>query len=70
MHKKETIRVKGMVCQHCVAAITSALNSLPGVSNVWVNLKQERVEVDYNDDKVDLGKIKKTISAKGYQVII
>ena len=69
MHKKETIRVKGMVCQHCVAAITSALNSLPGVSNVWVNLKEKRVEVDYDYDRVDLGRIKEAISAKGYEVM-
>ncbi len=69
IHRKETIRVKGMVCQHCVAAITSALNSLPGVSNVWVDLKEKRVEVYYNDDKVDLGRIEEAISARGYEVI-
>ncbi|MFB0528243.1 MAG: SO_0444 family Cu/Zn efflux transporter [bacterium] len=68
MHKKETIRVEGIVCEHCVATITSALNSLAGVSNVWVNLKEKRVEVDYDDNKVDLGRIKEAISAKGYEV--
>ncbi|MBA7510139.1 hypothetical protein ES705_02114 [subsurface metagenome] len=68
MHKKETIRVEGMVCQHCLTTITSALNSLEGVDNVWVSLKEKRVEVDYDDNKVDLGRIKEAISARGYEV--
>lgn len=69
MHKKETIRVEGMVCQHCLTTITSALNSLQGINNVWVSLKEKRVEVDYDDNKVDVGKIKEAISARGYEVI-
>ncbi len=69
MHKKETIRVEGMVCQHCLTTITSALNSLQGINNVWVSLKEKRVEVDYDDNKVDLGRIKEAISARGYEVI-
>ena len=28
------ITVKGMSCGHCVAAVTKAMASLPGVSNV------------------------------------
>ena len=68
MHKKETIGVEGMVCEHCVATITSALNSLPGVNNVRVSLKEKRVEIDYDDNKVDLGRIKEAISARGYEV--
>ncbi len=68
MHKKETIRVEGMVCQHCLTTITSALNSLQGINNVRVSLKEKRVEVDYDDNKVDLGKIKEAISARGYEV--
>ncbi|MBA7530376.1 hypothetical protein ES705_22579 [subsurface metagenome] len=68
MHKKETIRVEGMVCEHCVSTITNALNSLQGVNNVLVSLKEKRVEVDYDDSKVDLGRIKESISARGYEV--
>jgi copper chaperone len=32
------IKVKGMSCAHCVAAMTKAMNSLAGVSNVKVEL--------------------------------
>jgi len=68
MHRKETMKVEGMLCQHCVTIITSVLKSLEGVNNVLVSLKEKRVEVDYNDKKIDLGRIKEAISAKGYEV--
>lgn len=40
------IKVKGMSCQHCVAAVTKAVASLPGVSNVKVDLARGRVSYD------------------------
>ena len=66
--RKEAIGVEGMVCQHCVTAITSGLGSLEGVNNVWVSLKEKRVEVEYDDNKIDLGRIKEAILAKGYEI--
>jgi len=40
------ITVKGMSCAHCVAAITKAMGSLPGVSQVRVDLASGRVSYD------------------------
>jgi len=40
------IKVKGMSCAHCVAAMTKAMASLPGVSNVKVDLASGRVTYD------------------------
>jgi copper chaperone len=40
------IVVKGMSCAHCVAAMTKAMASLPGVSNVQVDLASGRVSYD------------------------
>lgn len=37
------IKVKGMSCGHCAAAVTKALQSLPGVSEVQVDLAGGRV---------------------------
>lgn len=37
------IKVKGMSCGHCAAAVTKALQSLPGVSGVQVELAGGRV---------------------------
>jgi copper chaperone len=40
------IKVKGMSCAHCVAAMTKALGSLPGVSQVAVDLGSGRVSYE------------------------
>jgi copper chaperone len=40
------IMVKGMSCAHCVAAMTKAMESLPGVSRVNVDLGSGRVNYD------------------------
>ncbi len=38
--------VKGMSCAHCVAAMTKAMTSLPGVSKVAVDLPSGRVSYE------------------------
>lgn len=38
--------VQGMSCAHCIAAITSAVTALPGVTAVDVDLAAARVRVD------------------------
>jgi len=35
----KSIKIKGMSCQHCVMAVTKALNALDGVKDVKVDLK-------------------------------
>ena len=37
------IKVKGMSCGHCAGAVTKALQNLPGVSEVQVDLGSGRV---------------------------
>ena len=39
------LRVRGMSCGHCVAAITSAVTALPGVTDVAVELAGSVVRV-------------------------
>lgn len=38
-----TIKVKGMSCQHCVNAVTKALDSVDGITDVRVVLKRARL---------------------------
>jgi copper chaperone len=40
------ITVKGMSCGHCVAAMTKAMASLPGVRDVKVDLGSGRVSYE------------------------
>ena len=38
MMEKSIIRVDGMSCQHCVKAVSGAVNALPGIESVEVDL--------------------------------
>ena len=46
-----SLRVKGMSCGHCVAAITKAVERVPGVTNVEVDLANDVVRVDGTPDE-------------------
>lgn len=61
-----TIRIKGMSCQHCVASVTKALEGLPGISNVTVNL--DKGEATYQGD-VNHDLAKEAIEKTGFEVI-
>lgn len=42
---KLTLRVPDMSCGHCVASVSGAVERVPGVSDVQVDLEAKRVEV-------------------------
>ena len=46
------IKIDGMSCEHCVAAVTRALNNLEGVSKVVeVDLKSGQAIIEGNPEK-------------------
>jgi copper chaperone len=63
-----TLNVKGMTCNHCKAAVTNALQELEGVSKVEVHLQEGRVDVEYDEAKVSIDKLKDAIEDQGYDV--
>ena len=63
------INVEGMSCSHCVNAVTKAVGSLDGVSEVQVNLEAKTASVDYDSDKITLKAIKAAIEEEGYDVV-
>jgi|WetSurMetagenome_2_1015567.scaffolds.fasta_scaffold535051_2 copper chaperone len=70
MTKQTTdLSVEGMSCQHCVRAVTNAVNALAGVSGVEVSLEQKKVTVGYDPGKVSLDLIKGAIEEQGYSVL-
>ena len=62
------ITVKGMSCAHCVAAMTKAVASLPGVSNVKVDLASGRVSYDHAAPipQEDLDRV---VKAAGFELV-
>jgi len=59
------IQIKGMMCEHCVAAVTRALQGLDGVESVLVVLKENRA---YFNGTVSDTDIRQAIQAAGYKV--
>jgi len=66
--EKTIINVEGMSCSHCVNAVTNAVKSLEGVSEVQVDLDTKTATVDYDSDKITLEAIKAAIEEEGYDV--
>ncbi|QBK25311.1 MULTISPECIES: copper chaperone CopZ [Ureibacillus] len=63
-----TLHVQGMTCGHCKAAVTNALKELDGVKRVEVHLQEGTVDVDYDETKVNVEKLKEAIEEQGYDV--
>jgi copper chaperone len=55
-------------CDHCKTSIEGAVSGLDGVESVDVAIPDATVRVSFDDDRVDLGSIKKTIEEQGYAV--
>ncbi|QIB69674.1 copper chaperone CopZ [Aminipila butyrica] len=66
--EKTVIKVEGMSCEHCVKAVTTAVNGLPGIGSVAVDLKAGTVTVEHNPEQSPLDKIKAEIEDQGYDV--
>jgi len=41
-----TYAIRGMTCQHCVRAVTRALEKLPGVKRVEVSLERASASIE------------------------
>jgi len=65
--KMTKIKVNGMSCNHCVAAVTKALQGIEGLDNIKVDLDKGEATFD-ETIPVDLKIIKKSVSRAGYQV--
>jgi copper chaperone len=61
------IKVKGMSCAHCAAAVTKALESLPGVSGVKVDLATGTVSYQ-SAAPVAPEELGRVIKAAGYEL--
>lgn len=66
--EKITLKVAGMSCNHCKAAVEGALNKLAGVASVEVNLETGKVDVVYDESSVNINAMKEAIEDQGYDV--
>jgi copper chaperone len=63
---KQTVKINGMSCNHCVMAVTKALNEIPGLSEVQVDLASGEATFEAKEN-VDMKEVAKQIEKAGYE---
>ena len=61
-----TLRVEGMTCGACTAAVESAFKDVDGAGNVSVSLVMERAVVQHNPQKLSPEKVQEMIENRGF----
>lgn len=64
---EKTYRIEGMTCDHCVRAVTQAIEALDGVERALVSLPDKAV-VTLDPEKVTDEQIRKAVEEEGYRV--
>jgi Cu+-exporting ATPase len=67
---RASIHITGMTCTTCASTIEKGLSQTPGVEQADVNFASEKASVKYDPTKVDLAKIKDTVSELGYGIAV
>lgn len=68
-HESITVKVGGMTCAACSAAIEKRLEEMEGISEARVNLSSGSVKTSYNSSLVTVGDIKNSIEELGYSFL-
>ena len=68
MSSTATYTVSGMTCSHCVASVTEEVTSIPGVTDVQVDLASGAVTVT-SETPVDEATVKAAIDEAGYELV-
>ncbi|UPM56125.1 cation transporter [Gottfriedia acidiceleris] len=65
----ETIlKVEGMTCGHCKAAVTKAMESVSDTKNIEVNLEGKQVTFHHTTPET-VEKVKEAIEDQGYDIV-
>lgn len=67
---KVTLNLSGMHCTSCSLLIDTVLEELEGVASAKTSYADQKVEVDFDEGKVNVEKMIVAIQAEGYQAII
>lgn len=64
----KTLHVKGMTCASCSANVERNVSKGEGVIKAVVNLTTEKLTVEYDPEKTDVGKISDMVDRLGFRV--
>jgi Cu+-exporting ATPase len=67
--QRTKLKIAGMTCANCTAAIQRSIGGLEGVGEVDVNLASETASVEYDPDQVSISEMEQAVVDAGYEVI-
>ena len=62
------LNVPNIACEHCQRTIMNALTPVAGVRRVHVDIPTQRVQVEYDETRVDLERVKAILEEEDYPV--
>jgi copper chaperone len=68
MMTEKTLRVPGMHCHHCKAAVENELSKISGVASSNADVEKGTVEVSYDEGTVTTEDLEEAIEEAGYTV--
>ena len=66
--RKVVLSVPGISCEHCEHVVSASLTSLPGVRSVKVDIPTTQVQVEYDEAKADVERMKQVLADQEYPV--
>lgn len=70
MTKEDTFIVEDMMCNACVNTITKTLTNNENITDVNCDLDSKKVNVSYDDEKVDVEEIISALDSVGFPATI
>ncbi|MFA5385223.1 MAG: cation transporter [Eubacteriales bacterium] len=64
-----SLKVSGMSCMHCRAAVQDALAGVAGVKSAEVNLDQGKATVTFDPEVATVDKMREAIKQSGFEVV-
>jgi Cu+-exporting ATPase len=64
---KTVLKTKGMHCVSCERVIQDALIELKGVKSAKANYTNERTEIEFDPEKINVKKIMEAVKEAGYE---
>jgi Cu+-exporting ATPase len=68
MLRRETLPVYGMMCDHCVRAVSNTLSNTDGVHSADVSLEFSSASIQFDDSLVDIETLRERIVSEGYSL--
>ncbi|WP_315116287.1 heavy metal translocating P-type ATPase [uncultured Clostridium sp.] len=68
--KNEILNIEGMTCAACAKAVERAAKKVEGINEANVNFASEKLNISFDESKVNLEEIQKVIEKSGYKAIV